>query len=215
MAAPPAFEEDEEETPLQQLIRHWMNEWHAPDVLLIAEDVLSGFLDHVWRQGGEMPCLSSFSSNVVCDVGPLQFETVQFLRSDPSSSEEEHFRIMLAQRSSRSGLLSDSTGLFKVSKVCHHATSFVQRTSTTTTDRKVCSIYHDRSGGSTMSLGERSRPRSQVAIVLPSPLASQPANPRIHFRFARLTYPHFYVSVLQGLPEDQQTLDDKVPFFRR
>ena len=32
MAVPPLFEEDEEETPLEQLIRHWMKERHAPDV---------------------------------------------------------------------------------------------------------------------------------------------------------------------------------------
>ena len=107
MAALPLFEEDEEETPLQQLIRHWMNKWHAPDVLLIAEDVLSGLLDNVWRQVGEMPCLSLSSSGMVCDVGPLQSETVQLLRSDPLSSEEEHFQIMLAQRSSGSSLFID------------------------------------------------------------------------------------------------------------
>ena len=50
MAAPPPLEEDEEEIPLQQLIRHWMNERHAPDVLPIVEDVLSGLLDHIRRQ---------------------------------------------------------------------------------------------------------------------------------------------------------------------
>ena len=49
MAAPPLLEEDEEETPLNQLIRHWMNERHAPDLLPIAEDVLSGLLNHIRR----------------------------------------------------------------------------------------------------------------------------------------------------------------------
>ena len=56
MDAPPPFEEDEEETPLQQLIRHWMNERHAPDVLPVAEDVLSGLLDRIRRQVGEILC---------------------------------------------------------------------------------------------------------------------------------------------------------------
>lgn len=31
-------------------------------------------------------------------------------------------------------------------------------------------------------------------------------------RFARLTDQHFYQSVLQSLPETQQTLDDRPPF---
>lgn len=53
-AALPLFEEDEE-TPLQRLIRHWMNERHAPDILPVAENVLAGLLDHIRRQVGEMP----------------------------------------------------------------------------------------------------------------------------------------------------------------
>lgn len=50
--APRLLEEDEEETPLQQLIRHWMNERHAPDILPVAGDVLAGLLDHIRRQVG-------------------------------------------------------------------------------------------------------------------------------------------------------------------
>ncbi|KIJ19692.1 hypothetical protein PAXINDRAFT_127919, partial [Paxillus involutus ATCC 200175] len=73
--ATPLFQEDEQETPLQQLIRYWTNERHAPDILPTEEDLLSRLLDHIRSQS----------------------ETVQLLRSDPSSSEEEHFRIMLAQ----------------------------------------------------------------------------------------------------------------------
>lgn len=53
-AAPPSFEEDEGETPLQQLIRHWMNERHAPDILPVAENVLAGLLDHIRRQVGKI-----------------------------------------------------------------------------------------------------------------------------------------------------------------
>lgn len=51
----------------------------------------------------------------------LQSETVQLLRSDPSSSEEEHFRTMLAQTEvERVKFVVRSylrTRLFKVSKV--------------------------------------------------------------------------------------------------
>lgn len=53
-SAPPLFEEQDEETPLQQLIRHWMNERHAPDILPVAENVLAGLLDHIRRQVGEI-----------------------------------------------------------------------------------------------------------------------------------------------------------------
>ena len=167
MIAPPPFEEDEEETPLQQLIRHWMDKQHVPDVLPISEDVLSGLLDHIQSQVGEMIYILLSSSIVVCDMGPLQSKTVQLLRSYPSSSKEEHFRIMLAQTEWVKFVVRSylRTRLFKASKVCYHATS-VQPT-TTTSDRTVCSIYHDRSRGSTMSLGEPSRPRLQVTIFLP------------------------------------------------
>ena len=61
-AAPPLFEDEDEETPLQKLIRHWMNERHAPDVLPVAEDVLAGLLDHIRRQVGEI-LLSTPSSS--------------------------------------------------------------------------------------------------------------------------------------------------------
>ena len=54
MAAPPPLEEDEQERSLQQVIQHWMNERHTPDVLPIPEDILSGLLDHIQRQGGEI-----------------------------------------------------------------------------------------------------------------------------------------------------------------
>ncbi|KAI9463881.1 hypothetical protein HD554DRAFT_2026853 [Boletus coccyginus] len=152
--APPSFEEDEGETPLQQLIRHWMNERHAPDILPVAENVLAGLLDHIRRQS----------------------ETVQLLRSDPSSSEEEHFRIMLAQTEvERVKFVLRSylrTRLFKIEKFARYIMTNLeiqQRLSENEVD-------HAR-------------------------------------RFARLTDQHFYVSVLQGLPENQQTLDDKTPFL--
>ena len=39
-----------EETALQQLIRHWMNERHAPDILPGQEMLLGRILDHVRKQ---------------------------------------------------------------------------------------------------------------------------------------------------------------------
>jgi GINS complex subunit 4 len=47
----------EEETPFEKLIRHWMNERHAPDILPAQEDLLSSILDHLRRQ----VCSVSFS----------------------------------------------------------------------------------------------------------------------------------------------------------
>jgi len=48
--APPFLLEEEEETPLQQLIRHWMNERHAPDILQNEGELLAGLLDHIRSQ---------------------------------------------------------------------------------------------------------------------------------------------------------------------
>ncbi|KIJ67197.1 hypothetical protein HYDPIDRAFT_84724 [Hydnomerulius pinastri MD-312] len=130
-----------------------MNERHAPDILPTEEDLLSRLLDHIRSQS----------------------ETVQLLRSDPSSSEEEHFRIMLAQTEvERVKFIVRSylrTRLFKIEKFARYIMTnpeIQQRLSETEVD-------HAR-------------------------------------RFARLTDQHFYHSVLQSLPESQQTLDDQPPF---
>ncbi|KAI0077966.1 Sld5-domain-containing protein [Panus rudis PR-1116 ss-1] len=64
-----------EETPFQNLLRHWMNERHAPDILPAQEALLGRLLDHIRKQTDD----------------------VQLLRADPDSSEDEHFRIMLVQ----------------------------------------------------------------------------------------------------------------------
>ena len=40
----------EPETLFQQLVRHWLNERHAPDILPIQAGVLSTLLDHIRRQ---------------------------------------------------------------------------------------------------------------------------------------------------------------------
>ncbi|KZV65629.1 GINS complex, Sld5 component [Peniophora sp. CONT] len=69
------FTRNRNDTPFQQMLRHWQNERHSPDILPGQEPVLNTLLDHIRRQSN----------------------TIQLLRSDPDSSEDEHFRIMLAQ----------------------------------------------------------------------------------------------------------------------
>ncbi|GBE85883.1 DNA replication complex GINS protein [Sparassis crispa] len=64
-----------ESTPFQELVRHWMNERHAPDILPGQEALLGRLLDHVRKQASD----------------------VQNLRADPEAYEEEHFRIVLVQ----------------------------------------------------------------------------------------------------------------------
>lgn len=38
------------ETPFQELIRHWMNERHAPEILPAQETLLGRLLDHIRKQ---------------------------------------------------------------------------------------------------------------------------------------------------------------------
>jgi hypothetical protein len=38
------------ETLFQQLVRHWVNERHAPDILPVQAEVLGALLDHIRRQ---------------------------------------------------------------------------------------------------------------------------------------------------------------------
>lgn len=42
--------DDAQELPLQKLIRYWMNERHAPDILPIQAELLAGILDHIHKQ---------------------------------------------------------------------------------------------------------------------------------------------------------------------
>ena len=99
-----------------------MNEQHTRAVLPIAEDVLSVRRDH-------MRCQVSWVIRCAASASPLSnVVSVQLLRSDLSSSEEEHFRIMLTLTEVelvkffvRSYL--SCARLFKVNKVCYHATS--------------------------------------------------------------------------------------------
>ncbi|PPQ68128.1 hypothetical protein CVT24_002954 [Panaeolus cyanescens] len=151
--AEPYFEEEREETPLEQLTRHWMNERHAPDILPAREELLSNLLDHLRRQS----------------------EAVQLLRGDPSTSEEEHIRIMLVQTEiERVKFIVRSyvrTRLFKVEKFARH-----------------------------IAISDDIQKRLTAAE-------------RDHaIRHARITDQHFYLSVLQSLPEAQSHLDD-TPIF--
>ena len=57
--AAPSLQPAEEETPLQQLIRHWTNERHAPDILPAQEDLLMSVLDHIRRQVHSKRCIYS------------------------------------------------------------------------------------------------------------------------------------------------------------
>ena len=38
------------DTLFQQLMRHWLNERHAPDILPVQAEVLGALLDHIRRQ---------------------------------------------------------------------------------------------------------------------------------------------------------------------
>ncbi|KAL0576645.1 GINS complex subunit [Marasmius crinis-equi] len=104
-----------DETHLEQLMRHWMNERHAPDILDAQDDLLSSLLDHIRRQS----------------------EAVQLLRGEMSTSEEEHLRIMLVQTEvERVKFVVRSyirTRLYKIEKYARHIVSNaeVQRRLTT------------------------------------------------------------------------------------
>ncbi|OBZ73152.1 DNA replication complex GINS protein sld5 [Grifola frondosa] len=90
-----------EETSLQRLVRHWMNERHAPDILPGQEALLGSMLDHVRKQVSTVAVLLGsvvgriLAGGVGWTLGVS--DDVQLLRADPDSSEDEHFRIMLVQ----------------------------------------------------------------------------------------------------------------------
>ncbi|KAK1222264.1 GINS complex subunit [Marasmius sp. AFHP31] len=94
-----------EETHLEKLMRHWMNERHAPEILEAQEGILSSLLDHIRRQS----------------------EAVQLLRGEMSTSEEEHLRIMLVQTEvERVKFVVRSyvrTRLYKIEKYARHIVS--------------------------------------------------------------------------------------------
>jgi hypothetical protein len=87
------FSDSPPESPFQQLVRHWLNERQAPDLLPVQAEVLNALLDHIRRQvckKNKIVFLALFL--ILC-----QTDTVQALRGDPDSSEAEHARIMLVQ----------------------------------------------------------------------------------------------------------------------
>ncbi|TEB26489.1 GINS complex, Sld5 component [Coprinellus micaceus] len=106
-AARPAapLQEEEPQTPLQQMMRHWVNERHAPDILPAQEGLMMGLLDHLRRQT----------------------RSVQVLRDDPTSSESEHIRIHLVQTEiERVRFVIRSyvrTRLYKIEKYARYITS--------------------------------------------------------------------------------------------
>ncbi|KAF8197050.1 hypothetical protein BJ912DRAFT_846644 [Pholiota molesta] len=147
------FEDDAAETPLEQLTRHWLNERFAPDLLPAQEALLTNLLDHLRRQS----------------------DAVQLLRGDPSSSEEEHIRIMLVQT--------------EVERVKFVVRSYV-RTRLFKIERYARFITTNAEIQTRLTAAERDH-------------AS---------RHAKLTDQHFYLSILQSLPEKQSHLDD-TPLF--
>lgn len=50
------------ETLFRQLVRHWLNERHAPDILPVQAELLGSLLDHIRRQVRRVcfsPCVGS------------------------------------------------------------------------------------------------------------------------------------------------------------
>ncbi|KAJ8519204.1 hypothetical protein ONZ45_g3828 [Pleurotus djamor] len=103
--APDDNDIDIDELMPPQLIRLWMNERHAPDILPVQEHLLAGILDHIRHQS----------------------DAVQLLRSDPDASQEEHFRIVLVQTEiERIKFIVRSylrTRLFKIEKYARYIVS--------------------------------------------------------------------------------------------
>ena len=58
----------EPETPLEQLIRHWTNERHCPDILPAQETLLGNLLDHLRRQVGGFQFISGTRANLWLSV---------------------------------------------------------------------------------------------------------------------------------------------------
>jgi len=146
-------EEEPKGTPLEQLTRHWMNERHAPDILPAQENLLASLLDHLRRQS----------------------EAVQLLRGDPSTSEEEHIRIMLVQT--------------EIERVKFIVRSYV-RTRLYKVERFARFIATNAEIQTRLTAAERDHA----------------------LRHSKLTDQHFFLTVLQSLPEKQSHLDD-TPLF--
>lgn len=113
LSPPPALDfldqDDQEEMPLQKLIRHWINERHAPDILPIQAELLGGLLDHIRKQVREISRFSSMSGlSFAFQVNSLQpyifSEQTQIPRKTSTSGS-----CWLRQRSRESNSSSDLT----------------------------------------------------------------------------------------------------------
>ncbi|KAJ6589050.1 hypothetical protein B0H19DRAFT_1102714 [Mycena capillaripes] len=174
MPAIPELEEPlPDETPLEQLTRHWMNERHAPDILPAQDVLLSSLLDHIRRQS----------------------DTIQLLRGDPSTSEEEHIRIMLAQTEvERVKFIVRSyvrTRLFKIENYARYiiANEDVQ-TRITTAERDYASRHAHLIDRHFYASVLQSLPESQAGLddipnfIMP-PMVTEPDTTRAVFAHAR------------------------------
>ncbi|KAJ7086486.1 hypothetical protein B0H15DRAFT_844927 [Mycena belliarum] len=162
-----------EETPLEKLTRHWMNERHAPDILPAQDRLLSSLLDHIRRQS----------------------DTIQLLRGDPSSSEEDHIRIMLAQTEvERVKFIVRSyvrTRLFKIENYARYiiANEVVQRR-ITAAERDYASRHAHLIDRHFYSSVLQSLPESQAGLddvpsfIMP-PMITEPETTRAVFAHAR------------------------------
>ena len=72
LGLPGVGREEEGETPLQQLIRYWMNERHAPDILPVQQALLANLLDTVRKQVRTSPTPSLYDLNCECIAFPSQ-----------------------------------------------------------------------------------------------------------------------------------------------
>ncbi|PBK98591.1 hypothetical protein ARMGADRAFT_1026555 [Armillaria gallica] len=114
------------ETPLSELIRHWMNERHAPTILAAQEQLLGLLLDHIRRQ------VHSLVFNDGRGTSPSW---------RPLTSEEEHIRIMLVQTEVERVFivrLYIRTWLYKIEKYAQFITADAEIQTRLTTAEKAC-----------------------------------------------------------------------------
>ncbi|KAK0191483.1 hypothetical protein F5146DRAFT_1048890 [Armillaria mellea] len=161
----------EAETPLSELIRHWMNERHAPTILAAQEQLLGLLLDHIRRQT----------------------DTVQALRGDPSTSEEEHIRIMLVQTEvERVKFIVRSyirTRLYKIEKYARFITADAEiQTRLTTAEKAYASSQAQHTDRHLYYSVLQSLPPAQAHLddqpIFVPPMVTQPNKSRAVFAYA-------------------------------
>ena len=79
--------DDAQELPLQKLIRCWMNERHAPDILPIQAELLAGILDHIHKQ---VRCLSTTRVLHVKEADLFSYKWTVIYRQ-PSTNRSRRF----------------------------------------------------------------------------------------------------------------------------